>query len=154
MTSSPFPTSGGGGAHGSSPFTGGSPFAPTSPSGGAPFSGSSSESLPPTSAPAARLAPSLVMGALSILLSLYLFLSSAAATETRYLIIASIAWVLAGVLGIGTLGWYFTGDATARAEGNYLSVDWKNLLYWATLVVLAVSVVLSAVHIALWFGKL
>lgn len=157
MTYSPFPTSGGGSAHGGSPFAANdSPFSRAPQGGSSPFTGSSPElgQLQQNSAPSPRLIPGLAMGLVSILLSLYLFFSATAATETKYLVFSVIAWGLAGILGIGSLGWYFTGDAKARAEGNYLSVDWKNFLYWVTLAVLAVAVVLSAIHVALWFGKL
>ena len=136
MTQSPF-----GGTQ--SPFT---PPAPTGPEAG-------TTALAITSAPVARLVPSLVMGVISVVLSVFLFLSSTTATDSSYLPLTLVAWVLAGVLGIGALGVYFKGDADARASGMFVSVGWKEALYWATIVVLGLGVLLSAIHAGLYVGK-
>ncbi|WP_257182916.1 hypothetical protein [Corynebacterium cystitidis] len=89
----------------------------------------------------------------SLLISLYLFVSSLSATQSSYIAVAAIAWALAGILGIGAMAVYFTGDSQERASGFYVQVGWKQGLYVVTLLVLGVAVVLSAVHIGLWFGK-
>lgn len=133
-----------------SPFGGTqSPFAPPAPTG--PEAGTTALAI--TSAPVARLVPSLVMGVISVVLSVFLFLSSTTATDSSYLPLTLVAWVLAGVLGIGALGMYFKGDADARASGMFVSIGWKEALYWATIVVLGLGVLLSAIHAGLYVGK-
>lgn len=144
MTQSPFAQNSGGAQ---SPFSqaNASPFGDPAPN--------DTTALSTTTAPVARLVPSLVMGVISVVISLVLFFSSTTATDSSYLPLTMAAWVLAGVLGIGALGVYFKGDADARASGMFVSVGWKEALYWATIVVLGLGVLLSAIHAGLYVGK-
>lgn len=123
--------------------------------GAAPAAGSSGPRLSrATSAPVLRLLPSLVCGVISLVLSVVITFGGHQATDTSFAVLAFVAWALAGVVGITALGWYFSEDNERRGSGLYLEVDWKRVLYWATVVVLVIAVIWSAVNIAQWAGKL
>lgn len=121
---------------------------PTTPGGGGSgFRGASS-------APVERLIPSLALGVIGILLNLWLTLGSPVATDTTFGVIALIAWVLSGVVGVSCLSLYFAENNRRRATGFYSRVDWKKGIFYATVAALLIAVVWSALDVALWAGKL
>lgn len=106
------------------------------------------------SAPVHCLVPSLVLGLVGVVLNAVLTFGSSVATDTNFFVMAGLGWLLAGIAGVTLLGWYFTTDNKRRAAGFYTEIGWKKAVYYATMVVLVIAVVWSAVDIALWVGKL
>lgn len=122
------------------------------------FSGTSgsgsSTSLRSASAPVHCLVPSLVLGLLGVVLNAVITFGGSTATDTNFIIFAGLGWALAGIAGVTLLAWYFSTDNKRRAAGFYTEIGWKKAMYYATMVVLVIAVVWSAVDIALWVGKL
>ncbi len=106
------------------------------------------------SAPALLLLPSLLCGIIGLILNFVLLLGSAETTDTSFAVTAVIGWALAVFVGIPLLGLYFREDNRRRGAGLYIEMDWKRALYWFTIVALIAAVIFSAVHFALWVGKL
>ncbi|WP_231598766.1 hypothetical protein [Corynebacterium occultum] len=101
-----------------------------------------------------RLAPSLILGLIGIILNAWLTFGSLVATDTTFGITAIVAWFLSGFLGVSCLGLYFSENNKRRASGFYSHVDWKKGIFYATVAALVIAVLWSAVDIALWAGKL
>lgn len=126
----------------------------TPPGGSAPAPGSGGGGFRTGSAPALLLLPSLLCGLIGLILNFVLLFGSAEATDTSFAVTAAISWALAVLLGIPLLALYFTEDNKRRGAGFYIEVDWKKVLYWSTIIALVAAVIFSAVHFALWVGKL
>ncbi|MDO5076845.1 hypothetical protein [Corynebacterium sp.] len=107
-----------------------------------------------TSAPMLALAPSMVMAALSLVLSATITLGSFTPTEFMFRVLSVVAWLAAGIFGITLLGLYFNEDNRRRAKGFYSVIGWKVTLYWVTVGALLVGILWSAVEIGQWVGKL
>ena len=88
------------------------------------------------------------------MLSGYTYFSSLREIDTTWGVLSGIAWLLAGVLGVSALGLYFTKNTQVKAEGPYQEIGWKQGLFYATLAVLIIAGVLSAILFALWVGRL
>jgi len=67
---------------------------------------------------------------------------------------AFTSWVLAGPVAIGLLAVFLTKDTNARARALYAAPAWVPWAYRAVLLVALVAIVLSAIHIADWAGRL
>ena len=67
---------------------------------------------------------------------------------------AFISWVLAGPAAIGLLAIFLTKDTNARARALYAAPAWVPWAYRAVLLVALVAIVLSAIRIADWAGRL
>lgn len=100
------------------------------------------------------LAPSMVMAALSLVLSATITLGSFTPTEFMFRVLSVVAWLAAGIFGITLLGLYFNEDNRRRAKGFYSVIGWKVTLYWVTVGALLVGILWSAVEIGQWVGKL
>lgn len=113
-----------------------------------------SSSLEPSSAPATWLVPGLVLGVAALVMTLILLLGNISPVSGTYAGMAFGAWALAGLLGVSSLAFYFSEDTRRRANGMYSIVGWKQGLYFATLAVLLIAIILSSLCIALWVGRL
>lgn len=129
-------------------YSGPLPGAPGSaePAGGAP--------LEPSSAPATWLVPGLALGIIALVMAAILLLGDISPISGTYAGMAFGAWALAGLVGVSSLAFYFSEDTRRRANGMYSIVGWKQGLYWATLAVLLIAIILSSLCIALWVGRL
>lgn len=132
-------------------YTGRVPGASTPP---APGGGAGTASREPSSAPATWLIPGLVLGLIALVLTIILLVGSISPVSGTYAGMAFGAWALAGLLGVSSLAFYFSEDTRRRANGMYSIVGWKQGLYWATLAVLFIAIILSSLCIALWAGRL
>lgn len=140
-------------------FSGANPEPPSSPAAGAatftPSSGSGGAgAFRASSAPVHCLIPSLVLGLIGLVLNAVITFGPATATDSTFATFALLGWALAGLAGVTLLAWYFNADNDRRASGFYTEIGWKKAVYYATMVVLVIAVVWSAVDIALWAGKL
>lgn len=68
--------------------------------------------------------------------------------------LAIIAWVLAGPIAIGVLAYYLKVDTTERARPIYAAPNWLRPAYIVALVLCGIAVVIAALRIALWVGRL
>lgn len=130
-------------------YSGPLPGAPGSaePAGGA-------SPLEPSSAPATWLVPGLALGVIALVMTAILLLGDISPISGTYAGMAFGAWALAGLVGVSSLAFYFSEDTRRRANGMYSIVGWKQGLYWATLAVLLIAIILSSLCIALWVGRL
>ncbi len=136
---------GGGSGSGAPRPTGGDhppPVAGLSPGGGGPPAASAlAVSRPPLPLLWAALGLAVVGGVLA-----------AVAGGTPWL--AVTAWVLAGPAAFATLGAYSTADTRQRARSVYAAPPWLRTAYRVTAVVAVLAVVVTAVRIAEWVGRL
>lgn len=107
-----------------------------------------------TSAPVQALIPSLVLGIVSVIISMVLTFGSHTPTDNAFKVLSTTAWLAAGLLGVSLLGLYFNADNKQRASGFYSIIGWKKALYWTTVSLLFVGIVWSAIEIGQWVGKL
>ncbi len=68
--------------------------------------------------------------------------------------IAVTAWVLAGPAAFATLGAFSTADTRQRARSVYAAPSWLRAAYGATAVVAVLAVVVTALRLAEWVGRL
>ncbi len=68
--------------------------------------------------------------------------------------IAITAWVLAGPIAIFVLAYFIKADTTERARPIYAAPAWLRPGYVAVLVLCGVAVVVAALRIAFWVGRL
>ncbi|MDN8594035.1 MULTISPECIES: hypothetical protein [unclassified Corynebacterium] len=130
------------------------PGSTSAPSAPAPGGGTGSSTAEPSSAPTTWLVPGLVLGVAAVVMTLILLFGSISPVSGTYAGMAFGAWALAGLLGVSSLAFYFSEDTRRRANGMYSIVGWKQGLYWATLAVLFIAIILSSLCIALWVGRL
>src|SRR5699024_7321292 len=64
-----------------------------------------------------------------------------------------LGWVAAGIITFILLGLHIQADTRRQAAGFYISNPTQTLLYRAALGVGVIGVLITAVEIALWFGK-
>lgn len=69
-------------------------------------------------------------------------------------VLAIVCWVLAGPVAIGVLAFFVMRDNAARSVGVYSSPGWVRPFHMVTSVVCFVAVIVPAVRIALWVGRL
>ena len=105
-------------------------------------------------APTTWLVPGLALGVVALVMTLILLLGNISPVSGTYAGMAFGAWALAGLLGVSSLAFYFSEDTRRRANGMYSIVGWKQGLYFATLAVLLIAIILSSLCIALWVGRL
>lgn len=103
-------------------------------------------SAPPstTSAPRAWLWASIALGLLGLLLGAVLGGALAPAV---------LAWVMAGILGLGTAMLFTVKDARAQLHPFYLHVASTRRLYQGAILVCLLGTVVAAVRIALILGR-
>lgn len=146
---SPPPASGGG-----NPF--GTPTAPPSSQGWGttPEVGpvTSAAPLRATSGPWPFIIAALITSVVGVGLGLAAWLTSTA-TEPRWLTLAVAGWVLAGIITFILAGLHISADTKRQAESLYISNPTQTLLYRAALGLGVIGVIITAVEIALWFGK-
>ena len=65
-----------------------------------------------------------------------------------------LGWVLAGPLAFGVLAWFVSKDTAARATGLYSAPNWLNLGYRLAAGFSMLAVLLCALRIADWVGRL
>lgn len=65
-----------------------------------------------------------------------------------------VGWLLAGPVAIGLIGAYGFFNAKAAARPWYGEPGWCRTLYWVAIAVIAIAVVISAVCIALYVGRM
>lgn len=151
---------------GFTPYSGGTygkpPGDSPGPGAGSPYDPTTGGSFPVTAAPRTRTAssqpvlhllPSLLAGVIGLGLNAFLQFGDHVATDTSWGVIAVAAWVIAGIIGVSALGWYFAEVNKRRGQGFYSVVGWKNLVAWLTYAVLLIAVVWSAFNFAQWVGK-
>lgn len=105
------------------------------------------------SAPTEWILPGLVLGLISLGLNAWITFGAPVATDNLFLIVAGIAWGLAGILSVLSIGKYMSAVNERKSTGFYTEVPWKKALFIATVILLVVAVVWSALDIALWAGK-
>lgn len=148
MTGSPNWNSNSGGGSFPSPFTGiDRPTTAISDMRGRPGSTSSmGDSLPrPARPPFVWAAAAAVAGAVGLVLG---------ALGSEGLIFAVIGWVIAGPIGIGLAGAYGLFNARAATQPWYGEPTWCRVLYWTSMVLVVVAVVVCALRIALFIGRM
>ncbi len=148
------------------PFRSGgpNPFAAPSPApatGSQGWGTSADPTLPATPAsapPTATTGPwpfviaAAVTAVLGVVLGLVAWLGSTA-TEPLWLTLSGLGWVAAGIITFILLGLHIQADTRRQAAGFYISNPTQTLLYRAALGVGVIGVLITAVEIALWFGK-
>lgn len=148
----PYPAGGYGNSPGSFSGTGvGDTFGPSG-TGSSPLS-SSPRVRKATSQPVLHLLPSLVAGVIGLGLNAFLVLGRPVATDDAWGYVASVAWFIAGILGVTALGWYFQEENKRKGAGFFSTVGWKKAVAWLTYAVLIGAIIWSAVNIAQWVGK-
>lgn len=68
--------------------------------------------------------------------------------------LAVVGWLAAGPLAIGTLSAFTLVDTSRRATSVYTEPSWVKPAYWTVLAVAAVGIILCALRIADWIGRL
>lgn len=68
--------------------------------------------------------------------------------------IAIVGWVAAGPLAIGVLSAFTLVDTSRRASAVYTEAGWVKSAYWGVLVIAAVGIIVCALRIADWIGRL
>ena len=68
--------------------------------------------------------------------------------------IAGVGWVLAGPVAIGVMALYVAADTKRRAEPVYLRPEWLTMAYAAVAVLAVAGIVVSALSVAFWVGRL
>lgn len=146
-------TSGGfGGGSPSASFGGGAKSSPGSRFGSSPGGSGGGGRL--QSAPVVWVAVGLALGLIGIGLNAWLSFGSLVATDGLFLVIAGIAWGLAGVVGALVIGMHMTEVNKRKATGFYTEDTGKKVLFNIAAVLLVIAVIWSAWDIALWMGKL
>lgn len=92
------------------------------------------------------------------------YLGAAAAISLVALLLASAlgaipglaitAWVLAGPVAIGVLAYFIRADTAERARPVYAAPTWVRPAYVAALVLCGAAIVVAALRIAFWVGRL
>lgn len=106
------------------------------------------------SGPWAPVVAAAIFSVLGLVLGLLVAFGPFAATDNVYLILSLIGWASSGVIAFVLLGEYLRQDNKLRAERPYIGDANQVLLYRGTIVVSFLTVLLTAVQIALWFSKL
>lgn len=91
------------------------------------------------------------LGAAAAISLLALLLAAALGATPGF---AITAWVLAGPVAIGVLAYFIKADTTERARPVYAAPGWLRPGYVAVLVLCGVAVVVAALRIAFWVGRL
>lgn len=135
------------------------PFTPSSPgaqlgTAPSPASGTSRPAavLTATSGPWGYLIAALVTAILGIVLGVAAWLGFTA-TETTFLTLAGLGWVCAGIATFILLGLHVMADTKRQTSGLYISNPTQKLLQYAAMGLGVIGVIITAVEIALWFGK-
>jgi hypothetical protein len=68
--------------------------------------------------------------------------------------IAGIGWALAGPIAIGVMGAFIKGDTDRRAEPVYTRPTWIGAAYAAVAAASTIGILVGAVGVALWVGRL
>lgn len=105
------------------------------------------------SAPLEWILPGLGLGLVSLGLNAWLTFGSLVATDRVFAIVAAVAWFLAGICGVLSIGKYMAEVNERKSSGFYTEIPWKRALFIITAVILLIAVVWSAVDIAQWAGK-
>jgi hypothetical protein len=133
------------------PTTAGAPFDPQPPGRGAPYGGFADTATRP--APAADAVGSPPLGWLVAALVIALAAAATAFVLRTSVVAAAICWAAAGPLAIGMVARYSVADTRQQARVVYTRRAWASGLYWGTVVVLLVAVVVCAWPIADWAGR-
>ncbi|MDO5668768.1 MAG: hypothetical protein Q4G50_02065 [Corynebacterium sp.] len=105
-----------------------------------------------TSGPWPFIIAALITSVVGVGLGLAAWLTSTA-TESLWLTLAVAGWVLAGIVTFILAGLHISADTKRQAESLYISNPTQAMLYFAALGLGVVGVLITAVEIALWFGK-
>jgi len=68
--------------------------------------------------------------------------------------LALVGWALAGPGAIGVLSAFTLLDTKRRAAPVYMQPTWITAVYWSVLVVAGVGIVIGALRVADWVGRL
>lgn len=69
-------------------------------------------------------------------------------------VVAIICWVLAGPIAIGIIALFVTKDNNARGAGVYVAPGWLRAVHIIASVVCVAAVIVPALRIAFWVGRL
>lgn len=69
-------------------------------------------------------------------------------------VIAIVCWVFAGPVAIGLLGLFVVKDTFARSSGLYAAPDWIKPVHYGAIVLCLVCILVPALRIADWVGRL
>lgn len=68
--------------------------------------------------------------------------------------LAISGWVLSGPLAIGLLAYFTVLDTRERTKATYIAPTWVRAGYWVCVVVSLAAVLVCALRIAFWVGRL
>ncbi len=68
--------------------------------------------------------------------------------------IAGVGWALAGPIAIGVMALYVAADTRRRAEPVYLRPEWLTMAYAGVAMLAVAAIVVSALSVAFWVGRL
>lgn len=105
-------------------------------------------------APVPYLLPSLILSIVSLVICLWVIFRPLYVTEGAYLPVVGISWILSGLMSISLLSLYLIKNTKRKTEGVYIYKAWKTYLYWLTILLIITAVIMPAVQIGLWFGKI
>lgn len=105
-------------------------------------------------APVPYLLPSLILSLVSLAICLWVIFRPVYVTEGIYLPVVGVSWISSGLMSISLLSLYFIKNTKRKAEGVYIYKTWKTLFYWFTILFIIIAVIVSAVQLGLWFGKI
>ncbi|WP_296102944.1 hypothetical protein [uncultured Corynebacterium sp.] len=105
-------------------------------------------------APVPYLLPSLILSIVSLAICLWVIFRPVYVTEGIYLPVVGVSWITSGLLSISLLSLYFIKNTKRKAEGVYIYKTWKTLFYWFTILLIITAVIVSAVQLGLWVGKI
>ena len=108
--------------------------------------------LSATTGPWHFIVAAVITAVLGLCLGLAAWLGSTA-TESLWLPLAVAGWALSGVVTFILLGLHISADTRRQAASFYISNPTQTLLYRTALGLGVVGVIITAVEIALWFGK-
>ncbi|MBP3089258.1 hypothetical protein EML15_08880 [Corynebacterium sp. sy017] len=91
---------------------------------------------------------------LGLCIGLGVLISPLNATDSAYVAIASVGWLLCGVISFVVLGIYLMKDNAIRAANPYIGNGTQVLLYRLSIAAGLLGVLITGCEIALWFSKL
>lgn len=68
--------------------------------------------------------------------------------------LAVIGWALSGPIAIGVMAFYIATDTRRRAEPVYVRPDWLTFAYPAVAMLAVSGIVVCAISVAFWVGRL
>lgn len=106
----------------------------------------------PTTGPWSFVIGAVVAAVIGVILGVVNF-AVFTSTQSGWLWMSLAGWVLCGIVAFILVGLYVREDIKRQAEGFYLSNPTQKLMQWGAFAIGWIGVVITAIEIALWFGK-